>query len=146
MPTDNKKLCPDGGTCHHDCNDQCWRVGACGPLSGVYPDDDWPADVMDEHAPGQRKEEAQQLIDTMDKMAIELRQKYQHSVIFCVVQPRQSGGCDDALATVEPEHAGILIEMLEEKIEWLRRISKPCSGCGRVESAGHGVDCPNKDK
>ena len=37
--------CPDGGTCHHECatRELCYRVGACGPLSGVYDDDQWPA-------------------------------------------------------------------------------------------------------
>ena len=38
--------CPDGGTCHHQCNDEfktwCWRVAACEPLSGVFPNDAWP--------------------------------------------------------------------------------------------------------
>jgi|SRR6185437_2933895 len=37
--------CPDGGTCHHGCLDSenCYRVEACGPLSGVYPGDRWPS-------------------------------------------------------------------------------------------------------
>jgi len=35
--------CPDGGTCHHGCHDsECFRVSNCGPLSGVYPNDEWP--------------------------------------------------------------------------------------------------------
>lgn len=40
--------CPDGGTCHHDCGQYpqpssgCWRTHNAGPLSGVYPNDDWP--------------------------------------------------------------------------------------------------------
>ena len=42
--------CPDGGTCHHGCNlsrpkSPCWRVRYCGPLSGVFPGDEWPADL-----------------------------------------------------------------------------------------------------
>lgn len=38
--------CPDGGTCHHECGTgTCFRVACCGPLSGRYPDDAWPADV-----------------------------------------------------------------------------------------------------
>jgi hypothetical protein len=39
--------CPDGGTCHHQCASPrvCFRVTECGPLSGVYPGDRWPADV-----------------------------------------------------------------------------------------------------
>lgn len=41
--------CPDGGTCHHNCQDKCFRVQCCGPLSGVYADDEWPADVVAEH-------------------------------------------------------------------------------------------------
>lgn len=35
--------CPDGGVCHHWCADgPCFRVGSCGPLSGVFPGDQWP--------------------------------------------------------------------------------------------------------
>lgn len=45
--------CPDEGTCHHECDDSpdpiCVRVLTCGPLSGVYPGDQWPADV--DHRP-----------------------------------------------------------------------------------------------
>lgn len=39
--------CPDAGTCHHACapGTRCWRVDHAGPLSGVYPGDDWPADM-----------------------------------------------------------------------------------------------------
>lgn len=48
MTTDQKK-CPDAGTCHHNCPQACFRVLTCGPLSGVYLDDAWPADVRMEH-------------------------------------------------------------------------------------------------
>lgn len=34
--------CPDGGTCHHDCTRSCFRVRHTQPLSGVFPDDEWP--------------------------------------------------------------------------------------------------------
>jgi hypothetical protein len=39
-----RSTCPDGGTCHHVCaiSERCWRVRNAGPLSGVYPDDEWP--------------------------------------------------------------------------------------------------------
>jgi len=37
--------CPDGGTCHHECEAACWRVSTCGPLSGVFPGDRWPEEV-----------------------------------------------------------------------------------------------------
>jgi hypothetical protein len=43
--------CPDGGTCYHGCTDVCLRVGLGGPLSGVYPDDQWPDDVIEANAP-----------------------------------------------------------------------------------------------
>jgi hypothetical protein len=42
--------CPDGGTCHHHCVEGCFRVECCSPLSGVYPDDEWPADIRTRHA------------------------------------------------------------------------------------------------
>lgn len=39
--------CPDGGWCHHRClGAPCFRTEWCGPLSGVYPGDRWPADVV----------------------------------------------------------------------------------------------------
>lgn len=40
-------ICPDGGKCHHNCNSSkgCFRVATCGPLSGLYPGDEWPASV-----------------------------------------------------------------------------------------------------
>lgn len=34
--------CPDGGTCHHKCLVSCYRVECCGPLSGVFENDEWP--------------------------------------------------------------------------------------------------------
>lgn len=45
------RQCPDGGTCHHDCARVCFRVTAAGPLSGVFPDDTWPENVVAEHTP-----------------------------------------------------------------------------------------------
>lgn len=39
--------CPDDGTCHHRCDTPaCFRVQYCGPLSGVYFDNQWPATVL----------------------------------------------------------------------------------------------------
>lgn len=38
-------LCPDQGTCHHGCRESCWRVANCGPLSGVFPNNEWPSDL-----------------------------------------------------------------------------------------------------
>lgn len=39
--------CPDGGRCHHSCvrTDQCFRVRTCSPLSGVFPNDEWPDEI-----------------------------------------------------------------------------------------------------
>lgn len=45
LSVDTREACPDGGTCHHGCKKTCWRVDNCSPLSGVFPDDEWPADV-----------------------------------------------------------------------------------------------------
>lgn len=44
---DARRLCPDGGACHHGCEVGCYRVGACEPLSGVYEGDRWPESVKD---------------------------------------------------------------------------------------------------
>lgn len=41
--------CPDGGYCHHECTSNCFRVLACGPLSDVFPGDDWPEEVVRAH-------------------------------------------------------------------------------------------------
>lgn len=40
--------CPDGGRCHHQCatSSSCFRVRECAPLSGVYPNDEWPESVV----------------------------------------------------------------------------------------------------
>lgn len=41
MSAENR--CPDDGACHHACpGDECWRVANCGPLSGVFPGNEWP--------------------------------------------------------------------------------------------------------
>ncbi|MBO9428125.1 hypothetical protein [Sulfitobacter sp. R18_1] len=38
--------CPDGGTCHHGCAEgNCFRVGFCGPLSNVFPNNTWPSEM-----------------------------------------------------------------------------------------------------
>lgn len=55
-----REKCPDKGTCHHDCGDRCFRVVCCGPLTGVYPDDRWPAEVAAQHR-GTQEEEQQEL-------------------------------------------------------------------------------------
>lgn len=46
----NQPECPDGGACHHGCNDteNCFRVEYCEPLSGIYPDNKWPRNLQDE--------------------------------------------------------------------------------------------------
>lgn len=33
--------CPDGGACHHDCGETCWRSQTCAPLSSCG--DIWPS-------------------------------------------------------------------------------------------------------
>lgn len=51
------RRCPDDGTCHHQCTEDgrgCFRTRMCGPLSGVYPDDTWPAEVLVAEQDGQR--------------------------------------------------------------------------------------------
>jgi hypothetical protein len=45
--------CPDGGTCHHECAAQCFRVQACGPLTAAgFEGNQWPAAVRALHQPG----------------------------------------------------------------------------------------------
>jgi hypothetical protein len=46
------QLCPDNGVCHHSCSGMCFRVLSCEPLSGVYPNDRWPAKVLANHGIG----------------------------------------------------------------------------------------------
>jgi hypothetical protein len=46
-----QRKCPDDGVCHHGCAPgPCFRVKMAGPLSGAYPDDDWPQDVRQAEA------------------------------------------------------------------------------------------------
>ena len=45
----NELPCPDGGVCGHSCQQVCFRVRSCGPLSGVYPDDQWPSQIREAH-------------------------------------------------------------------------------------------------
>jgi len=44
--------CPDGGTCHHECGEACWRVGNAAPLA---PHQDWgdvgPAETWEDKSP-----------------------------------------------------------------------------------------------
>jgi hypothetical protein len=44
--TDSQRECPDDGACHHRCGAVCWRVLMCGPLSGKFPDDRWPPEIL----------------------------------------------------------------------------------------------------
>lgn len=45
--------CPDGGACHHECAPgACFRVHSAGPLSGTYPGDEWPPEVVSAWADG----------------------------------------------------------------------------------------------
>lgn len=48
-----QRLCPDGGSCHHDCAAlACFRVHWCGPLSGIFPGGTWPEHVVARYANG----------------------------------------------------------------------------------------------
>lgn len=40
------RFCPDGGTCHHECEAKCFRTECCGPLSGVFIGDVWPKEFQ----------------------------------------------------------------------------------------------------
>lgn len=63
----NRPKCPDGGTCHHDCGDVCWRVRTCGPLSGVFPGDRWPDDVEAAHKAGDGRVRVEDIIVSSDQ-------------------------------------------------------------------------------
>lgn len=53
------EACEDRGACHHSCpmvtdsegdhGFPCFRVLAAGPLSGVFPDDEWPRTLVQSH-------------------------------------------------------------------------------------------------
>lgn len=47
--------CPDGGHCHHECTDSCWRVHTCVPLTASGWDD-WPPEVRAANPPVLRSE------------------------------------------------------------------------------------------
>jgi hypothetical protein len=42
VPEPPTQMCPDAGVCGHYCTIECFRVNHCGPLSGVFPNNDWP--------------------------------------------------------------------------------------------------------
>lgn len=46
-----RRDCPDGGICHHTCtiSEACFRVGSCGPLSGVFPNNQWPTEIVEQN-------------------------------------------------------------------------------------------------
>lgn len=44
------RVCPDEAGCNHECGQSsCWRVKHGGPLSGLFPNDEWPAQIQREH-------------------------------------------------------------------------------------------------
>jgi len=46
MSREEWRDCPDGGRCWHRCApENCMRVRFAGPLSGVFPNDEWPDDL-----------------------------------------------------------------------------------------------------
>lgn len=50
MTETDRMQCPDGGVCHHDCAEsECFRVRSAGPVSGVFPNNEWPAHVVAEY-------------------------------------------------------------------------------------------------
>lgn len=44
-PARGQDGCPDGGTCHHECERACWRVFNAEPLSAARWGSSWPAEV-----------------------------------------------------------------------------------------------------
>ena len=82
--------CPDGGTCHHECSPPaCFRVKCCGPLSGVYPRDEWPADIRTRHgydAPARAR------ADTVDLATVDLYAERAQCVI-ALARAAQAMGC-----------------------------------------------------
>lgn len=47
---DHARRCPDDGRCWHvvQCGEgPCWRVENCGPMTGVFPGDEWPTSLVD---------------------------------------------------------------------------------------------------
>lgn len=58
--------CPDGGACNHECIQACYRVLTCGPLSGVYPGDQWPDEVVAIAGAGENRAEAERRKQGLD--------------------------------------------------------------------------------
>lgn len=63
------RKCPDGGVCHHRCDESdypltCWRVATCGPLSNVFPNDEWPPEIVAAHG-GLPPTDAELIADVM---------------------------------------------------------------------------------
>lgn len=39
--------CPDMEVCRHGCRWSCFRVRWCSPLSGMFPNDEWPKTMVE---------------------------------------------------------------------------------------------------
>lgn len=50
-----RRQCPDGGACHHECEQSCWRVATCAPLSASGWED-WPEEIKAANPPVDRIE------------------------------------------------------------------------------------------
>jgi (2Fe-2S) ferredoxin len=67
-----KRKCPDGGTCHHECESSCLRVCICTPLTGVFPEDVWPEVVKEENSDldfDQAEQSILEIVSTLRKNA-----------------------------------------------------------------------------
>ena len=76
---ETEKRCPDDGHCTHLClpGRGCFRVKYCVPLSGVFPEDEWPDAVLDEHCGDEQDLPEQEFLVEMfgELMAEEERRK-----------------------------------------------------------------------
>lgn len=73
------RKCPDSGSCNHlGCEaGGCFRVLTCEPLSGKYPHDRWPADVVD--AVRRKVEAGAPLLSTKEALALAHHRFYCHA-------------------------------------------------------------------
>ena len=78
--------CPDQGICHHECGERpCFRVLLAGPLSGVYPGDQWPDKVIIEQM---RKRLAEYRAEVA-RLRAEIDRRDSRTVHFCMARDVQ---------------------------------------------------------
>lgn len=108
--------CPDGGACHHECLDRCWRVGNTGPLAVYGAGDSWPLEVLDKHAPERAEQTRTRAAEALRAAGLGGDQR-----------AAMDTWTEEELRTTEPTEPGVGVVV--------------CMTCGRTADRAAGPDC-----